>query len=543
MLSIVIVNWNAGPALDACVESVAADGLDGREVLVVDNASTDGSAAAAHARHPWLRLVETGSNLGFAAGANRGAAAARGATLVFLNPDARVLPGALATLVAGLDLAPGAGIAGGGLVDEGGRWQPASARFGVVPHLLLDTTIGRLPARRRRGPHRVDWVYGTFMAVRRDLFSQLGGFDTRHFLYGEDLDLCHRAARLGARTIHVPEARAVHGRNISAVQRYGHGREAEVVKGEIRFYANRGRPGEVMLFRTLAAAWQSLCQAAPGADVEVLVCLNGPGTTEPPALVDLRSFARDRGVRLVEVDLDADTAAATSPPGAPVVRALRTRRAGKALAWTQLRQVARGTVVLFLDADVSFAPETMSQLLRTLAAHPEAVLASARTTCAPRPTPFEAIMAAPYRVAFSNLSPQLYAARTARLPVAMPEGLIEPERWLELVIGRDRVVHAPGAGVTVRLPGSLVDFFRQRIRIEMGKVQLARDYPGLAARGTPQPYARAAATTLDAAGLARLGAYVALRSVAHVVASVRYRLGWTAGVWIKAETTKDWSGG
>jgi hypothetical protein len=267
MLSIVVVNWNAGPALDACLASIAADGLDDREVIVVDNASTDGSPAAAQARHPWIRLVETGRNLGFAGGANRGAALARGTTLVFLNPDAQVVAGALGRLTAALDLVPGAGIAGGGLIDEGGRWQPAAARFGVVPHLFLDTTIGRLPVRRRREPYRVDWVYGTFMAVRADLFSQLGGFDTRHFLYGEDLDLCHRAARLGARTIHVPEARAIHGRNLSATQRYGRGREAEVVKGEIRFYAHRGRPGEVTLFRTLAAGkfgLKALLAAATG---------------------------------------------------------------------------------------------------------------------------------------------------------------------------------------------------------------------------------------------------------------------------------------
>lgn len=303
------------------------------------------------------------------------------------------------------------------------------------------------------------------------------------------------------------------------------------------------RTDEPALGRTLTAAWQSLRQAAPDADVEVLVCVNGPGAAETPALADLRSFARDLGAPLVEVDLDGDEAVLPSPSGALVVRALRTRRAGKALAWTRLRQVARGAVAIFLDADVSFAPETMAQLFATLAAHPEAVLASARTTCAPRPTTFEAIMAAPYGVAFSNLSPQLYAARTALLPVAMPEGLIEPERWLELVLGRDRVFHAPGARVAVRLPGSLADFFRQRIRIEIGKIQLAVDYPGLATRGTPQPSARAAATTLDAAALARLGAYVALRSVAHVIASVRYRLGWTSGVWIKAESTKDWSDG
>lgn len=251
--SIVIVNWNAGAALDACLESVAADRTTGAEVIVVDNASTDGSTGAATAARPWVRVVATGANLGFAAGANRGAAAATGDVLVFLNPDARVLPGAVRTLVDTLALVPGAGIAGGGLVGERGEWQPAAARFAPVAHLLLDTTPGRLPARVRRTPHRVDWVYGTFMAVRRDLFRQLGGFDTRYFVYGEDMDLCHRAAAIGARTIHVPAARAIHGRNLSAAQRFGRDREAEVVKGEMRFYAGRRQARDLRVFRIVGA--------------------------------------------------------------------------------------------------------------------------------------------------------------------------------------------------------------------------------------------------------------------------------------------------
>lgn len=250
--SVVIVNWNAGDALVACADSLADAARAGCEVLVVDNASEDGSAAAAAAAFPWLRVVHAGANVGFAVGANLGAGQATGDVVVFLNPDARVLPGALAGLVGELAAAPRAGIAGGGLVGPDGRWQPGAARFHPLGHLVLDTTVGRLAARWRRRPHLVDWVYGTFMAVRRDLFRRLGGFDPAYFLYGEDMDLCSRAARLGARTLHVPAARAVHGANVSAVQRFGLGREAEVVKGELRFYARRGRPGDVRLFRTVA---------------------------------------------------------------------------------------------------------------------------------------------------------------------------------------------------------------------------------------------------------------------------------------------------
>src|SRR5262249_25604664 len=145
-------------------------------------------------------IVDAGGNLGFAAGANLGAGHASHDVLVFVNPDARVLPGAVGKLVEALDAVADAGIAGGGLQDAHGRWQPGAARFGALGHLVLDTTAGRLPARLRRQPYVVDWVYGTFMAIRREVFRRLGGFDPAYFLYGEDMDICHRAAQLGVST-------------------------------------------------------------------------------------------------------------------------------------------------------------------------------------------------------------------------------------------------------------------------------------------------------------------------------------------------------
>src|SRR5207245_1605197 len=101
------------------------------------------------------------------------------------------------------------------------------------------------------------------------------------------------------------------------------------------------------------------------------------------------------------------------------------------------------------------------------------------------------------------------------------------------------IVRDPEAWVAVRLPGTLADFFRQRIRIEMGKVQLARAYPDLDAHGAPQPRGRAV-RGLGPAGTARLAAYLALRSVAHAAAWWRWRRGATAGVWRQAATTKQW---
>ena len=301
------------------------------------------------------------------------------------------------------------------------------------------------------------------------------------------------------------------------------------------------RSDEPALGRTLAAAlasWRHVPESATHG-LEVLVCLNGADARRPREA--LLAFARAAGVPLAEVDLErADGAGLAPPASALTVAALVTRRAGKPIAWNALRRRAHGTLALFVDADVSFAPDAFALLLGALAASPHAALASAKTTCAPRAGLFEGIMAAPYGVDFPNLSPQLYAARVAALPPAMPEDLIEPERWLELVLGRDRIVRVPAARVAVRLPGTFPDFFRQRIRIEMGKVQLARQYPELAARGAPQPRARAALASLGPAGLARLAGYLGLRSAAHAVAWLRYRRGATAGIWRQAATTKEW---
>jgi hypothetical protein len=196
--------------------------------------------------------------------------------------------------------------------------------------------------------------------------------------------------------------------------------------------------------------------------------------------------------------------------------------------------------MLFLDADVVFAPGTFGLLLDALAGHPAAALASARTRCAPRPGFFEHVMAAPYGVDFPNLSPQLYAARVAELPLAIPEDLLDPEHWLELTLGHERIVRVPGAQVTVRLPATLGDFFRQRIRIEMGKVQLAHEYPGLDRRGAPQPGARTVVAALGPAGTARLAAYLGLRAVAHAIAWWRYRRGRRGDLWPQPGTTKQW---
>jgi hypothetical protein len=298
------------------------------------------------------------------------------------------------------------------------------------------------------------------------------------------------------------------------------------------------RTDEPALGRSLEAAWASAAEA--GVRVGTLVCLNGARPEASAARRDLDACAGRAGRTLRLVDADVTPAeVADVAPDAIVV--LGTTRVGKAIAWNLLRARLGTDLAVFLDADVGLGPRAVGRLLDALGRAPGAVLASPKTVCAARPTVFESIMAAPYGVDFPNLSGQLYAARVAGLPARMPEDLIEPERWLELEVGRDRVVRDPDAQVIVRLPGTLADFYRQRVRIEMGKVQLERDYPGLARRGNPQPRLRDAVRNLSPGALVRLAAYLALRESAHVVARRRYGRQTTAAAWIQAGSTKEWT--
>lgn len=301
------------------------------------------------------------------------------------------------------------------------------------------------------------------------------------------------------------------------------------------------RTDEPELGHTLDAAWASW-RAAGRAEthaLELLVCLNGRDAPTSRAQRDLARFVDGAGGTLSTCDADA-APALPAVAGPLTAVALTTRREGKPIAWNVLRAAARGDVVVFLDADVAFTADTLGRLFDLLDAHPTAILASPKTTCAARPTAFERIMAVPYAIDFPNLSAQLYAARRAGLPAQMPEGLIEPERWLELMVGAAYLVRDPAARVVVRLPGTLADFFRQRIRIEMGKVQIAHDHPELETQGVAQPRARAALQRLGVADLARLGVYLTLRELCYAIARRRFRRGRTAGIWRQAATTKRW---
>ncbi len=304
------------------------------------------------------------------------------------------------------------------------------------------------------------------------------------------------------------------------------------------------RSDEPALGRTLAVALSRCREAGYGQDrsLEVVVCVNGPGTLTSRAVNDLRVFAARHAARCTLVD--ADRGQSWPPPADPLgVIGVLTAREGKPIAWNLLRAGARSALVVFLDADVDLGPDAIGMLLDALVRCPQAAIASPRTRCAPRNSPLERILAAPYRIDWPNLSGQLYAARLGALPQRMPEDVIIDERWLELTVGCERIVRVPEAQVIVRLPATLRDFLRQRMRIEAGKIQLAREYGALLGRGAPQPGVRKVLQSLDAADRLRALAYLVLRLAARIGAAARWRRGRSAGLWPQATSTKRWEGG
>lgn len=219
-LSVVIVTWNSGDLLRRCVESLRGFYRTlSVELIVVDNASSDGSASFPLWNRDSTRLVVNPENGGFARACNQGIRASTGRYILLLNPDTEVLPGALEALVAFMDTHPEAGAAGPGLVNPDGSLQPSGGRFPSLRRLLaIHPVIGRFlpapedPLRRRDFSEvsEVDEVSGACMIVRRAAVHEVGLRDEVFFLYFEDVDWCLRLKRAGWRIYYLPQARVKH---------------------------------------------------------------------------------------------------------------------------------------------------------------------------------------------------------------------------------------------------------------------------------------------------------------------------------------------
>jgi GT2 family glycosyltransferase len=244
---LVIVNYNGGDDLQACLQSIAeARPAALARTIVVDNASTDGSVARTRAAHPWIEVLELSSNGGFGAGNNAGIRAATAPLVLLLNNDTIVPPGALDTLVERLE-ATGAVAAGPALVDGEGRPEvsfgpmlsPSGELVQAIRVRLASSDAGwarRRTARLLAEERTVDWATGGCLLVRRDALLAAGLFDERYFLYEEDVDLCAALRAQGGRILFTPRARVVHLRGRSVRRAAGAGSTAHYDRSHVAFY-------------------------------------------------------------------------------------------------------------------------------------------------------------------------------------------------------------------------------------------------------------------------------------------------------------------
>ena len=246
-IDILIVNWNAGELLRDCLESISVARLDGfklSRVVVVDNASTDGSADGLDDLGLPLVVIRNGQNSGFAAACNQGAKGSKADYLLFLNPDTRLFKDSLVkplTFMQQLN-SQDIGIVGVQLVDNTGKVCRTCARF-PTPGQFFAKMLGldRILSGFFRCHFMKEWdhlenryvdqVMGAFFWVRRSLFDKLGGFDERFFVYFEEVDFSYRARQRGWRSFYLADAQAYH---------MGGG-TSEQVKATRLFYSLRSR--------------------------------------------------------------------------------------------------------------------------------------------------------------------------------------------------------------------------------------------------------------------------------------------------------------
>jgi len=225
VVSILVVSYNTRDMTMECLESVIDQTRDvPHEIIVVENASTDGSREAIAKLGSKVLLIALRDNIGFARANNLAAREARGDYLLLLNPDTLVLDGAIDRLALFANANPAAGIWGGRTLAGDRKLDPTSvwARMTlwslICRALALDKIFANSTLFNAEGiggwnrdtVRRVDIVTGCFLMIRRELWEALGGFDRAFFMYGEEADLCLRATKLGARPLFTPTATIVH---------------------------------------------------------------------------------------------------------------------------------------------------------------------------------------------------------------------------------------------------------------------------------------------------------------------------------------------
>jgi GT2 family glycosyltransferase len=231
-ISVVIVSWNCRKLLSDCLESILAQLQTlSSEIIVVDNASSDGTAAAVRTNFPSVKLIESETNLGFARGNNLGIEVSTGEYVCLINPDVVVAKQCIARMMEYMDRSPDVGMLGPKIVGPDGVIQRSCMRTPTLWNQLsralgLDTLTkqSRLFGGYLMNDFHhdelcdVDIINGCFWMVRRIALNQVGMLDPRFWMYADDLDWCARYRAAGWRVVFFPEAEALHFGGASSEQ-------------------------------------------------------------------------------------------------------------------------------------------------------------------------------------------------------------------------------------------------------------------------------------------------------------------------------------
>lgn len=210
----ILVNYNDRRHLGACLSALRTELRGGDAIVLVDNASTDGSPEFVAAEFPEVRVIPNTRNAGFGAANNQGVQAASSDAVMFLNTDTVVQPGSVRRLLETLDGDPAVAAVGPALIRPDGSIQVSFGKtvsfFGQsIQKVVLNPYYKRvLP--RRTGPRAAGWLSAACLLARTDAVRRVGGYDERFFIYFEDIDLCRRLARAGGGLIYEPRSRVLH---------------------------------------------------------------------------------------------------------------------------------------------------------------------------------------------------------------------------------------------------------------------------------------------------------------------------------------------
>ncbi len=223
-LSVVILNYNVRYFLELCLKSVEAALIDLQaEIIVVDNASRDGSCEMVKTSFPEVILIENKENFGFSKGNNQGVAIAKGEFICILNPDTVVAEDTIKILLKFTENRSELGIVGCKLIDGQGRFLPESKRHLPTPKVSLKKILGftgsyYVPELELDSIGKVDILVGAFMLLKKGVYEEVGGFDEDYFMYGDDIDLSYKVLNAGYTNFYNGKTTIIHFKGESTLK-------------------------------------------------------------------------------------------------------------------------------------------------------------------------------------------------------------------------------------------------------------------------------------------------------------------------------------